>query len=153
MKKFNQSISIEISVDSIADLLLNNLHPDFKHKEIVAEAIIGRMMNDNSLGYLYNSLNGYPCNIDFQVGDELSSEIGFKAYGYWTPESIERNDTVHGMVKFATVVGIDIYRDNKLEIQYLVPNKKGGMDTCSVWAKHTAWNKLLPVPVEEEQCW
>jgi hypothetical protein len=150
MKKFNQSISIEISVDSIADLLLNNLHPDFKHKEIAAEAIVGRMMNDNSLGYLYNSLNGFPCNVDFQVGDELFSEIGIREYGFWTTESIERDDSIYGTINFVTVVDIDIYMDSKLKIQFQVPNKKGGMDNRVQWVKHTAWNKVLPVPVEKE---
>jgi len=151
MKKFNQSISIEISVDSIANLLLNNLHPDFKHKEIVAESIVGRMMNDHSLSYLYNSLNGFPCNVDFQVGDELYSENGIREYGFWTPESIEKNDSVHGTINFVTVVDIDIYRDSKLKIQFQIPNKKGEMINHVQWVNHTAWNKLIPVPLVEDE--
>ena len=142
MKKFNQVISIEVPVQSIADLLLNNLHPDFQHKEIVAEAIVGRMMSDNSLGYLYNSLNGYPCNIDFQVGDEVSSEMGLRIYGYWTPESIEKNDTVYGNVVNARVIEIDPYRDSKLKIEFYVPNKKGEYDTRKEWVNHTQWNRV-----------
>ena len=59
LKKFNASIQIEIEVDMIAQQLLEAMDPAFKHSTIVVESIVGRMMQDNSLSFLYNSLNGY----------------------------------------------------------------------------------------------
>ena len=155
MKKFTEVISIEVPVQSIADLLLSNMHPDFAHKEIVAESIVGRMMTDNSLSYLYNALNGYPCSIDFNVGDEVYSEFDrLTVYGYWTPESIERNDTVLGTITAARVVEINPYKNAKLRIEFYVPNKKGGQDIKSEWVKHTNWNRRVVVekdPTDLEQ--
>lgn len=150
MKKFNEVISIQVPVDSIAQKLLDAVNVDFKHREILAEAIVGRMMNDGSLSYLYNSLNGYPCSIDFEIGDELYSDKGFRTYGYWTPESIEQNNSVHGTVNTARVIAIDPYRDNKLQIQYQVPNKKGEYDTDTQWVSHTNWNKVVAQTVEAD---
>jgi len=142
MKKFNEVISIQVPVDSIAQKLLDAVNVDFKHREILAEAIVGRMMNDGSLSYLYNSLNGYPCNIDFEIGDELYSNKGLRVYGYFTPESIEKNSSVYGTIQSGRVIAIDPYRDNKLQIQYYVPNKKGEYDTDTQWVSHTDWNKI-----------
>lgn len=141
MKKFTETISIEVPVQSIADLLLSNMHPDFAHKENVAEAIVGRMMNDNSLTYLYNALNGYPCSVDFQIGDVITSEKGVYTWGYWTDESIEANDTVQGKVTIGKIVEINPYKNAKLKIEFNVPNKKGGHDVRYEWVKHTDWNR------------
>lgn len=142
MKKFNKIISIEVQVDSIAQLLLDNLNPEFKHKEIVAEAIVGRMMNDGSLSFLYNSLNGYPCDINFKIGDELITESPLRVYGHWTPESIEKNDTVYGNVSQVKICDINPYADNKLCIEYQVPNRKGELVRQTQWVNHLNWSKI-----------
>jgi hypothetical protein len=142
MKKFNQVISIEVSVDSIAEMLLENLHPDFLHRELVAEAIVGRMLNDNSLGYLYNSLNGFPITVDFEIGDSVAtSGTGINHYAYWTPESIERRSTVNGYITEATVVEINPYKDRKLKVQFLAPDRESHMKPQTEWVKHTDWNR------------
>ena len=144
MKKFNQVISIEVPVDSIAQLLLDNLNPEFKHRELVAEAIVGRMMNDKSLTFLYNSLNGYTCDIDFCVGDVVCTTPGnLRVYGYFTPESIEKNDTIYGDILEGVVIEINPYANEKIKIEYKVPNKKGEFDTKTQWVNHLNWNGVL----------
>lgn len=147
MKSFNQVITVQVSVDSIANQLLEAMNPEFKHRELVTEAVIGRMMNDNSLSYLYNSLNGYNNSIDFQIGDEVSSVNGFRAYGYWTPESIEKNDTVYGSVKNGKVVEINEYADKKIKIEYQIPTKTGDFTTQFQWVDHKEWNKVAALEV------
>lgn len=148
MKHFNQIITVEVPVNAIANMLLDSMNPEFKHKELVVEAIVGRMLNDNSLTFLYNSLNGYPCEIDFQVGDTVRSNTGLQVYAYWTPESIEKNNTCYGIVTEATIVEVDPYRDDKLRIEYNLPNKKGGFDKADKWVKHTNWNRVVPEKAE-----
>jgi hypothetical protein len=101
------------------------------------------MLADNSLSFLYNSLNGYPCNIDFQVGDVVNSNNGFQVYGYWTPESIEQNSIVYGYITEGEVVEINPYSNEKLLVKYKVPNKKGDFDINTRWVKHTNWNKRI----------
>jgi len=143
MKNFNQVITVQVSVNSIAQQLLDTMSPDFKHRELVTESIIGRMFNDGSLSYLYNSLNGYSASIDFQIGDEVSSADGFRTYGYWTPESIEKGDTCLGYVKSGRVVEINEYSDKKIKIECQVPNKKGGFDVNTQWVNHLDWNRVV----------
>lgn len=140
MKRFNKVITIEVSVDSIAEQLLDTISPEFKHREILAEAIIGRMERDNSLSYLYNSLNGYPCDIDFKIGDEVRTENPMRIYGYWTLESIEKNDSIYNDVYTAKVVEINPYADEKLKIQFDVPGKTGQLTPQTKWVRHTDWN-------------
>jgi hypothetical protein len=147
MKNFNKVITVEVSVDSIANLLLDSMSTEFKHRESVVESIVGRMMNDGSLSYLYNSLNGYSSAIDFQVGDVVSSINGFRTYAYWTQESIDSNNTVYGSVYEGRIVEINEFADKKIRLEYTVPNKKGGFDTNTQWLSHTEWNKVVASPV------
>jgi hypothetical protein len=147
MKNFNQVISVQVSVNSIANQLLDSMSADFKHRELVTESIIGRMLNDGSLSYLYNSLNGYPTTIDFKIGDEVGSVDGLRTYGYWTEESVEKNNSCLGYVKNGTVIEINEYSDKKIKIQFQTPNNKGGFDTSSQWVNHLDWNKMTTEPV------
>lgn len=141
MKKFNEVITIEVSVDSIAQQLLNTISPEFKHREILAEAIIGRMKKDNSLSYLYNSLNGCPCEIDFKIGEEVCTDKPLKVYGYWTPESIATNNTVNGDVSSAKIIEIDEYDNDKLLIEFEVPTIKAGVTKKIIYrVSHLNWN-------------
>jgi hypothetical protein len=143
MKQFNKVITVEVSVDTIANQLLDSMSMDFKHRELVAESIIGRMLNDNSLTFLYNSLNGYACDINFEKGDDLcANDGGFSEYGYWTPESIEQNNSVMQYIKSVQVVEVDVYRDNKLLVEYYVPNKEGINVRNTKWVNHTRWSKI-----------
>ena len=139
MKKFNKTITIEIPVDQIANQLLGVLNPEFKHRELVTEAIIGRMLNDHSLGYLYNSINGFDSSVDFRIGDTICSEKGLKVFGYWNPES---DQDEYGYVKTATVISIDPYRNEKICIEFQVPSKNGPMIKDNTWVNHTEWNKI-----------
>lgn len=142
MKKFNQVISVEVEVDTIADLLLSNMNPECKHSELVVESIVGRLLENNSIGYLYNSLNGYSSDINFQVGDNIASDEGISVWGYFTPESIENNSSVRGKIKEAVVVAVNKYADLKLKVEYKIPQKTGESKKESEWVSHKYWNKV-----------
>ncbi len=146
MKKFNQSIKIEVSVDSIAQQLLSNFQPDFKHAELVTEALIGRMLTADmpALSHLYNSLNGFTNDINFIVGEIVNVE-DFTAYGYWN-EVTEEEKTVlkpdYKAVTKVTIIKIDKYADKSLLIEFSVPNKSGEFETKTEWVRHTRCSKL-----------
>jgi hypothetical protein len=141
MKNFNKVITIEIEANQIAQMLLAQMNPEFKHSELVVEAVIGSS-TDVSLGMLYNSLNGYSPEIDFEIGDEINPAL--RIYGYWTVESREVNDTVYGDVTKATVIEIDLFSNNKLKIEYQVPGKDGLLKREAKWVRHTSCNKISP---------
>ena len=136
MKTFNESIQIEVSIDSIAKDLLKAMNPEFKHAEMVVENIIGRMLCQDKLGLslIYNSLNGYTNDINFKVGDFVKPEK-LCVYAYWTPESIENNNTCYGNILSAKVVEIKEYANEDLLIEYTKPGKKGP-EICRDWVNH-----------------
>ena len=143
LKKFNASIQIEIEVDMIAQQLLKAMDPEFKHSTIVVESIVGRMMQDNSLSFLYNSLNGYKAGIDFTIGEVVvAKEDGTRVYGFWTADSITRNDTVYGNVTRAVVKNVNPYANEKLCIEFAVPQKDGSSKFETKWVNHTKWNRI-----------
>lgn len=143
MKQFNQVISIEVSVDSIANNLLSQFKEDFKHKELVTEAIIGRALavDNGMLSTVFNALNGFDGSINFQIGDVVRPKELY-AYGYWTPESIEKGSSVHAYIESAKVVDINLYSDKKLKLEYSVPQKDGKFKTETEWYSHRKCDKI-----------
>lgn len=144
MKKFNKSIKVEVSVDSIADKLLSMFSNDEKHSELVTETIIGNMLKDNtSISQLYNAVNGYTNEIDFKVGDVINCSDTFYTY-VLNGETIGRRSIVIGT---AVVKEIDIYSNNKLliEIETITSDGNPTVETKNV--HHTDCSKIEPVKV------
>jgi hypothetical protein len=148
MKSFNQVITVKVSVDTIAKNLLNQINSDFKHRELIVESIIGGMLNEDVLGYLHNSLNGYTEEINFKVGDKVKTDRG----GIMHYVGNDRKEFNQGTVK-----DIDHYKRNKLLIEVQLPDES----YYSEWCNHVYWDvipnlKRLPIddtfggPVVEE---
>jgi len=138
MKQFNKTISVEVSVDSIANNLLSNMKEDFKHKELVVEAIIGSALEKGGLGYIYNSLNGFNNEINFQVGDAVISTD--RTYLGTKDETgkVERN---HQEIGPCSVKEINIYADRKLLVEYSTYNRSGEFVVEQEWVYHKNCSK------------
>ena len=127
MKKFNKTITVEVEVDAIAEMLLKSMAPDYKHGEMLTEAIIGTSLEKKTIGLIYNSLNGYTNDINFKVGDVVSSDEDTH-YSYAqmpvespaNPELAQQTKWQHKNVPTvnATVVDINVYADKKLQVEY-----------------------------------
>ena len=139
MKKFNKIITVEVSVDSIAEQLLSTMSPDFKHKELVVEAIIGTGVDKGTLSYVYNALNGFSPEIDFKVGDAIVT--GQTEYMYKTEESRTTRNSKPAAMEDCIVVGIDLYSPTKLNVEYTYYNQDGTTKRSTTWLKHTVCNK------------
>lgn len=142
MKKFNQIITVEVSVDSIATQLLSTINTDEKHRELIAETVIGSLLQSSvGMSQLYNSLNGYTNEIDFQIGDNVVYQ------GTHYSHSINEDGTVSeesSNVPYGTVqiVAIDLYRTSKLQIEYDTTNYKGVSRKCTTWVSHLKCSKV-----------
>jgi hypothetical protein len=134
MKKFNQVITVEVSVDSVAQHLLSTISDSFPHGEQVVETIIGAMLNDNKLGFLYNSLNGYSNDINFVVGQSFYCST--KKYMYKSEESREKNDTQMSEIGQVLIKDINIYDKDKVLVSYDFYNKDGSISTKEDWVNH-----------------
>ena len=127
MKTFNKSISIEISIDVIANMLLDNMNKEFKHSELVVEMLIGRALakDDNrGISLLYNALNGHKNEINFQVGNIVKCSIGIG--GYW--EGAEGSHSYNSDV-LCTVIKVDVCSDNQLTLEYEIAGKQKTIST------------------------
>lgn len=133
MKKFNQTITIEVSVDSIAQKLLGSFNADFAHKDILAEAIIGAAVNNHTLGYVYNALNGFTNDIDFTVGQTVDCHSDRYNYEFGDDEQYHQKRVPYGIV---TIVEIDLYSSKKLKVEFNSTDSRGRVTTEQAWIDH-----------------
>lgn len=145
MKNFNQDIQVTVPVDSIAQLMLKNMNPEFKHSEMVVEAIIGRMLATDLGGVsrLFNALNGYDNKINFKV-DEVVKVKDFGVYGFFSEDSIEKNNSVYRQIETAKIVEINEYKDSPICIEFLVPKKDRTTERRTEWIR---MNQAIPLEV------
>jgi hypothetical protein len=135
LKKFNQTINIEVQVDDIAEQLFSSMDESFKHKHIVVDAIIGTSLDHNSLSYVYNALNGHSPEIDFEVGEMI---ICSSIYYYRARKGGEEARNEIGVAK---VTEIDLYRKDKIRLTFFGYNADGGEMAQSRWVLHTACSR------------
>lgn len=137
MKKFNQVITVEVSVDSIAEQLLKTMNPEFAHAEMLTEAIIGTSLDKGTVGYIYNSLNGYTNDIDFKIGDSITCSE--QTYGYIQNLADENNTTFTEKrmpIGECKVIEINVYRNDKLLVEFSKLNSKGESVKAQSWVNH-----------------
>jgi len=124
MKKFNQTIKIEVSVDAIASNLRNKFDHTFPHAELLTEAIIASALDKNTISHVYNAMNGFNVGIDFEI-DEL----------VYCTEEVYVNPG-YGALGAAKVKSINQYAENNVEIEHV-----SGNNTTTRWVKHTKLDK------------
>lgn len=146
MKTYNKQIQITVELDSIAQSLHSVMNHEFKHVDSVVEAIIGRLDSTNDqlgMTVLYNALNGYNNEINFEVDDIIICSD--KVYAYWSPESIINKRSEYKAIGEARVVGVDIYANDKLTIEYKEPLEDGTLKTKTIKVKHTSCSKMVQI--------
>ena len=67
MPRFNKSIQVTVELDSVFQKMLDLLPADYKHREVLAHAIVGSAAEAGTLQYVFAGLNGYTNDIDFQL--------------------------------------------------------------------------------------
>jgi len=133
MKQFNQTINIEVAVDSIAQTLLDTMSPDYKHREIVTEAIIATALDRNTLSFIFNALNGHVPHLNFNVGESVICTST-----YW-------NNGKSNEIGICRIVEVNPYVDAELKVEYTyVDGEK--THTAKQWVRS---NRCDRVPVEE----
>jgi hypothetical protein len=84
MKRFNKSIHIEVSIDSIAQKLLASIDSNNPHAELIVESIISPMSSHEDrvrLGKLFSALSGYREEINFYEGQHVYCSDTFYSNG------------------------------------------------------------------------
>lgn len=136
MKKFNQTISVQVEVDTIAQMLLSSMDKTFKHSESVVEAIIGSAVEAGNVGYVYNALAGFTNEIDFKAGDKvICTETVYQYVNTGTVEApkYERKDLPIGE---CVVEEVNIFKRDKLTVRFNCLNSAGVLSDDSRNVRH-----------------
>lgn len=142
MKKFNESVFVEVSVDKIAKQLLKSFKHNFEHKELVTESIIGLLMKDNRLPELYNVLNGYTNEINFEVGQVVYCN-DMHTYHKLNHDT-GKYDIDTKEVGNVRIEEIDIYRKYcKIKVYYDYVDSEGDIKRLPKWVSHLSCTKIL----------
>ena len=88
---------------------------------------------------IMSAINGFQKEINVKAG-ETHKVVPFTVYGYWTPKSIEDNNSCHGPISEVTVVRVNPYSDEEVLVEYQVPNKKGTFDRQERWIKASSFS-------------
>ena len=145
MKTFNKVIKVEVGVDSIASKLLATMNSDEKHAELVVESIIGSMLasrtSDLQISSLFNALNGYNNDINFEVNDEVLCTSKDYIYGI-SSEAESGYSREYIKIGSCKVVEIDLYATDKLTIEYSAFDSKGQKRAFTKVVNHATCSKI-----------
>ena len=141
MKEFNKKITFEISVDDISNELLSKIDIEFKYRELVVEAIIGRQLStgdSDGIGLIFNALRGYTSGVNFKVGDRVICAKGI--WGNWDKENAHYKKEVE-----CVVTEVNIHAGEQLTLNYVIGEKIGittsRADQCT---------KIIPTCIQEK---
>lgn len=146
MKKFNKEITVSVSVDAIAGELLEGMHPEFKHRELVAEAMIATSLDKGTIGHLYSALHGHLPDINFKVDDVVICKREANMYvregSVDEPISWKRKYQVIGECK---VIEVNPFADREILIEYNKRNDEGADVMEQMWVDKNDC-KTIPPP-------
>lgn len=140
MKRFNEIITLQVEVDTIADKLLTSLDRENPHAELIAETTVGLLLHRGGLGMLYQSLNGWKLEINIEVGTKYLIPVKTLTLVRY---DTERNQTnlqlsVDDMIE-VTAKEVQPYRDSREKILVTVQYYRESYPeiyTAEVWVNH-----------------
>ena len=142
MKKFNQTITIEVSVNSIAQNLLGKMDKSTVNADSIVETLM-EIVPLEKMQYLHNVLNGFTNEIDVKVG-----EMFYCNHKLYHPNHpiVKENDLKDKYIEIGNcvVTNINLYTKDKVEVEYEFWSRDG-IQKERFWVNH----QLLEVWREE----
>jgi len=154
LPKFDGVIQIEVSVDAIYQKLLGEFPEEYKHREMVSHAIIGSAQEKDTLHYIYNALNGFTQDINFQVGDIVECTEKYRYERYDAKQETEVGEIIIDApnktavdyvpnwktrriaIGKCKVLKINLYAKDKLKVEFMGYDSYSPKDAAS---KKTSW--------------
>lgn len=142
MKSFNQTINIEVQVDTIANKLLSSMDDANPHSALIAETIVGTLAAEGRLSGLYNALNGWETTIDFKVGQRVNCD------------DTQYNGSKRQPIGNCEIIEINEYKSDsniKVSYEYLFDGNSKELSSGSKWVSIkslSAWLSVDQVEVE-----
>lgn len=151
MSKFNQTINVEIQVDTIANQLREKISPEFKHREELVEAIIGTALNNKdteALQYIYNAMTGHIPKLDFKVGDIINCKA--TTWMYVTEESRLKKDSHSAELGKCVIVNVNAFSNTPYYVEYDYYCSDGSVRKDRTWVKAHQCSKFEGFYMEED---
>lgn len=152
MPRLNKDFTIIIDGDVIMKKMLDLLPEDFKHREVLAHAIVGSGIEAGNISYIYNALSGFTNDIDFKEGDDvICTESGryeeYDANEYHEDGSLKEAIQLEGYkpnlkyrnveISNCRVISVNLYTTNKLLVEFDTVDKYSGKKRReSKWVDH-----------------
>lgn len=159
---FTEVIDIKVPVQTIFNKMKEVLPDDYKHKEVLAHAIVGSAVTNGGIGYIYNALGGFTNDIDFTEGDVVECTEVRRIERYdankenekGEPTTFNVSDEVRENVEpnwktrkvaigRCKVLKINLYGVEKLQVEYndwdRYDNK---MQTVQTWVTHRNCSRI-----------
>lgn len=139
LKTFNQVISVQVSVDSIAAKLLEMMDQTNPHTALVVNTVIGSALSTGKMSFIYNAVNGWSDEVNITIGKNYNIEG--KYLSMYNPADGEKERLFTAIVK-----QIDEYRDgNKVEVEYTYSRKEDDIRryTETAWVDHNNLVEIL----------
>ena len=153
LRTFNETIKIEIALDTIAQMLLEKMDQNSPVKDLLVDQIIGSLRHAPSgISRLYNALIGHPNRCAYSVGDEIYiSKNEFNTFNWH--KSMEPVKAVK-----AVILAIDEFAARPLSIRYEYINRdfkivssEASADFSSIKEKDELIDKLITKVIQAEE--
>lgn len=152
LPKFNKVITIEVNVDDIHKRLMDQFPEDYKHKEILSHAIIGSAIEFGGINHIYNALNGFPTEVDFQVGERIwcsENERRENIYELRYSDDSESDlpkriykECVDKEIGECEIIEINVYARDKIKVKFTQDAwRKDSTEEKTAWVNHKNCDK------------
>lgn len=129
LRKFNETITIQVQLDTVAEMLYSKMNQNDPLAIPITEQIIGSMRHaPNGISRLYNALIGYPNQCSYKVGDVVYVSPGDLSVWNWH-ESCKKLKAVP-----ATITAVDEFAlaPYTLSVQFLHKEVKYGQQNTQL---------------------
>lgn len=146
LNKFNKSIEIVVSVDSIAARLASMMNPENPHTNLLVNVIIGQAISNgqmHDLGRIFNAMNGHIDKLDFEIGQELFCTEDVHSYLF------SKGGSRHAIGPCKVLVADPLRNRDQILIEYTVMNYQGRVNTDTRWVSPTDLRALAESEPEQ----
>jgi len=143
MKKFNKNVSVDMSVDVIAEMFLNSQAFLFENKETFIETIVGTCLEKGTLGIVLGGFLGVvpKCNLAIDTVVHCTKKV----YDYSTEESRENQDTVIREIGEATIIEHNPYAKECYKIVHARYKIDGSIYWADQWVSAESVECVTPM--------
>lgn len=140
MKKFQKTVNIRMSVDVIAETLLEKIDTKFENREKIVECVITTLLQEeDALSYLYNTLTNNMTFSNSQIGDKMFCH--HEVWMHKTEESKTTGKATKSIIGECIVIDENPYQEANLLVSYDYYTHSGNIREETQWVSSEMCSK------------